>query len=240
MNTTPIIEKTKRITETIKRSNEILVHQNVTVPEKELITLREAIDRYGISDYGTAYGEPYDNMVLVFKGDVAVNGNFSTWLVEQLNGLYWETSLTGVFVNGNLNVNGDVEVGDFMKMTVKNNLICDFVELFRGFLEIGGNAGIRYGVLGTDYIGGFEVSGTLDVPYLVSLGLEMPFTADSGESIYIRINNDDEILVKNDNPELAFYENSRDLFKDGVWENNRNAEPFFEMVRQGENPFREQ
>src|SRR5690554_6519328 len=138
MNTTPIIEKAKRITETIKRSNEILVHQNVTVPEKELITLREAIDKYQISDYGSMYGDPYDNMVLVFKGDVSLNENFNAWLGEQLDGLYWETSLTAVFIDGNLNVNGDLEVRDFMHLVVKNNLICDFVESFRGFLEVGG------------------------------------------------------------------------------------------------------
>lgn len=212
------------------------------IPEKEIITYKEAKDKYGIYHH-----QKDDDLILVFKGSVHIKGTFNdAWLNKQLTGMTWRGSLYGMLILGDLVIQGDLIDDDYIHLFVKQNLQCDYIFSHNGFIDISGNANVLYGIYGEYNDGSLQISGSLHTPYLIAGDHDMPRRTES-DSIYIEGSNGSEadyinIGIENDGGigwGWRYFEDNLKLLSPATWNDDEtfSVEKFFELVRNGKNPF---
>lgn len=196
------------------------------------------------------YKSPYNGEItaLFFKGDIIINGDLDEkWIIEQLNKLP-TNDVEAFVIEGNLTIIGDFKGDFFMEINVNKNLYCAYVFSQDAGLSINGDAFVKFGVFGTRPSGWFDVDdGILDTPYIIYDDHSMEKVAVS-EYVYLEASDDSS----KEHVEVAervefdkgwyrweYYEKSHRLFNEKVWDEkeNFNINTFFDLVKNGENPF---
>ncbi len=174
-----LLVKAARIAENLR--HKAPVSTQTQIPQKEIITEAEAYARgYNILKSNDK------NSVLVFKGDVHVNGDINAaWYKEQLKGMQWKNRLYSAVIDGNLVIGGALLDDDnVVELVVTKNLTCDYLFSYNGHMHIGGDVYITYSVYGQYNNGYLDILGDLHTPYVVAGDHDMP--RDSAqEFIYI-------------------------------------------------------
>jgi tetratricopeptide (TPR) repeat protein len=215
---------------------------NELVPGKKIISYAEAKKTYNLTIDREA-----DASVLLFTGDVRVIGNLNDeWFERQLDGMSWQNYLYGMIIDGDLFIEGDLVDDNYMELTVVGNLSCNYIFSENGAISIFGDAQVTYGIYGEYNDGFLEIYGTLKTPYLIADDHSMPRNAD-GDFIYIEGGNGVEResigIGKSTGSGWGwgwdYFEDSDKLFSHKVWNeyDEFSVEKFFELVRNGENPF---
>ncbi len=172
------LEKAARIAENLRHKTAIAAQ--VHIPEKKIITEAEARKRgYDILRRSD------ENAVLVFKGDVHVNGDINgAWVTSQLKGMQWRNQLYSIVIDGNLDINGSLIDDNYLELAVTGNLNCDYVFSYNGYITISGNAFVTYGIYGKYNDGSLDIYGKLHTPYIIAGDHAMP-RVSADEFIYI-------------------------------------------------------
>lgn len=209
-----------------------------TIPEKEIITYKEAGSRFKIFH---SFEEDY--LVLLFKGDVVIDGDLNDqWIDDCLKGLTWTGPLLGVLIDGNLTVRGDIVDDPAVSVYVLKDLSCDFVFSKDGGVSVNGNATVKYGVYGENKEGMFIVFGKLYTPYIVDLEHSMPQKAACNHIYFVaqdKMEKEEVFIYYGESSKYAQEETHR-LLNPLVWNDDAefSIDQFVKLVKSGENPFK--
>ena len=157
-------EKTKKGYQEVTQGNAPSVGTTSSSPK--VFTMKEAKEQFDLDDYDPIGHIGYD-AVLVFEGDVHVDGNMEVWAKEIVasqgdkgNGFYL------FLINGDLKVNGDVDITSHL--LVLGNVTCDVLKSYDECIHIGGSAKIKYAFDGNYNDGSITIEGTTYVPYVLN------------------------------------------------------------------------
>lgn len=204
---------------------------------KQTMLYKKVIEKYRITQL------PYEkenNNVAVLKGDVFIKGDLnSQWILDQVTEMGRNGYMT--LIDGNVYIEGDLIDDGISFLFISGNLQCDYIFSYDGYIEIKGNADVKYAIAGEYNDGHIEINGETQVPFVLSddhsIDLQ-PVTA----AIFI-----EHFCNERENMQIADYTNEIDygledtqrLFDPKVWndEDEFDREMFVEMLRKGENPF---
>lgn len=112
------------------------------------------------------------NRVIYVEGDFTINGNLtSDWAEATLEELGEDTDLSSVLImiNGNLTVEGDINIGDYHPLlVVTGNVHCNVLKSGDDTIHISGDAHIKYAFYGNYNDGSITIGGTTYVPYVLN------------------------------------------------------------------------
>jgi len=205
-----------------------------TQPEKEIITFKEAGERYSISQY-----YELDDKVLLLKGDLHIKGDLNReWITNCLKGMTWTGNLYGIMIDGNLVVQGDIMDNPPIQVYVLKNLTCNFIYSEDGAITINGDAIIKYGAYGHYNDGLLICFGSFKTPYIIDSGHCIPDEAKCEHLFFTATDKEDQELVcipySEEVPEDSYV-----LLNPAVWDedNQFSVTNFYNLVKIGENPF---
>lgn len=240
------LQKAERIQQSIsqQKKEKLAAKRNFSVPlpKKEIVDIEIARKKYGVNDQHTI-----DGSMLIFHGDVYVDGDLNdAWFNKQLKDMKYE-DLYGTIVLGNLYVNGSIIDDNYLYLIVQKNTEADYVESQDGLMFFNGDLKSLYGIYGEYNDGWLDVAGKVFSPYLIADDHAMPREA-SNEFIYVEGGNHSErnsmLIGKQTGSGIAwdwiYYEPSAHLFSNNVWlakTDEFSVKQFFDLVRNGENPF---
>lgn len=188
-----------------------------------------------------------DDCLLLFKGDLQIKGDLDDkWYKNILVGKTWENKLYGIVVNGNLKVDGDITI-DMPVLQILGDLTCDYLYSGDGHTVILGEANIKYGVYGNYNDGSLDIEGGLVTPYIIAGDHAMPRESTEGEFIYIEGGDGyDDISIGESTGRTSgwgwhYFKDSSRLISKDVWDDRYefSVKQFFDLVKQGQNPFKE-
>ena len=210
---------------------------NTNIPRNFVISYEEFHEKYGAG----LYLENAGFQVLVFDGDLNLNTNLNSDLLkQQFENLTNSADRRAVFVNGNLNIDGDILDNDwdnYLFLQVAGDVYCHYLYSENGTIVIKGNLTALLGTAGEYNDGMLAVYGTTTAPYIVSNDHAMP---DKSQSDYIFIGNGQigETYYGGISG-WDYFKDSHFMLKEDILENEYqvNLAVFFEYVKKGENPF---
>jgi len=136
-----------------------------------LLTKEAIYQRFDMKRYDPINRLDHDR-IIYFEGDTIINGNLTAdWAEAILKSLNEDTHLGDVLimVNGNLTVEGDINVGDYHPLLlVLGNVHCDVLKSGDDTIHISGDAHIRYAFFGNYNDGSITIEGTTHVPYVLN------------------------------------------------------------------------
>jgi Leucine-rich repeat (LRR) protein len=110
--------------------------------------------------------------IIYFEGDTTINGNLNAkWALAILEDLKEDADLDSVLVmiNGNLTVEGDINIGDYRPLLiVTGNVYCNVLKSGDDTIHITGDAHIKYAFFGNYNDGSITIGGTTYVPYVLN------------------------------------------------------------------------
>lgn len=131
-----------------------------------VLTMKEAKMQFDLGDYDPIGHIGYD-AVLVFEGDLHVDGNMEAWakgiaasLGDKSNGMHL------FLINGDLKVKGDVDITSHM--LVLGDVTCDVLMSYDECIHITGGAKIKYAFDGNYNDGSIAIEGITRVPYVLN------------------------------------------------------------------------
>jgi len=135
----------------------------------KLITVEEAKERFNIGEYEPLGDLDYD-AVLLFEGDTIIDADIKDNSIEEVffNGER-STEEELIIVNGNLTVNGSIELfaeTGYPALLILGDVHCEQLHSNDGLTHIKGDAHIKYAFSGTYNHGTIVIEGTTNVPYV--------------------------------------------------------------------------
>jgi hypothetical protein len=245
------LRKAERITQEISRR--IIQDANIertwsdAPQQKEIMRIDEAAKKYMLHELRNHH-EDKNAVTLIIHGDVCMKGNMDkAWVKKQLKNMTWKGQLSGAVIDGNVVLDGDVIDDDYLELFITKSLECSYLYSENGWIEIHGDLKAKFGIYGEYNDGRLQVKGKVYSPYLIASDHDMPRSAE-GEFIHMEggKGTEKEYLGIGSTKGSGwgwnwnYYENSHELLLPGVWdkEGGFDVDKFFEIVRQGKNPFK--
>lgn len=137
--------------------------------EVDLIQEDEARERFDLDQYGLIGEIPYDN-ILVLEGSVVIDSTIDDDSVESIFfGEGRETEEELIIINGNLTVEGDINISEnYPCLLVLGDIHCEVLHSYDNITHVTGGAHIKYAYNGNYNHGSITISGTTHVPYLLN------------------------------------------------------------------------
>src|ERR1044072_9232645 len=136
-----------------------------------LLTKEEIHQRFNMTQYDPIHRLDH-NRIILFEGDTIITGNLSSdWAEAILEELKADTDLSSVLImiNGNLTVEGDINIGDYHPLLIVNgNVHCNVLKSGDDTIHITGDAHIKYAFFGNYNDGSITIGGTTYVPYVLN------------------------------------------------------------------------
>ncbi len=135
------------------------------------LTREEANQRFELDKYKLLASVPND-AIIVLEGDITIDTFLSESSITSVifNGER-TTAQELIIVNGNLTVKGGISIGSEGKcpsLLVLGDLHCDSLESTDDFIEVTGDAYIKYIFDGNYNHGAIKIAGTTHVPYILN------------------------------------------------------------------------
>lgn len=207
------------------------------IPHSFILSYEEFEQKYRANLYLENAG--FD--VLVFDGDLSLNGNLNyRWLNKQFEQLGSTNDRRAMFVNGNLTIDGDILDNDednYLFLQVAGDVYCHYVYSENGNIVIQGNLTALLGTAGEYNDGMLSVYGTTTAPYIVSNDHSM---SDKSQIDYIFIDNGrigEEYYGGLQG--WDYFEDSEFMLKEDIFADEYQVDlaVFFDYIKRGENPF---
>ncbi|PJK09489.1 hypothetical protein CO614_09860 [Lysobacteraceae bacterium NML120232] len=247
------VEKASRIHQNL-HSYRAVTTQDEQIPGKSISTLYEVQKKYHREAFSWLLDAPPP--ILVLEGDTHINGNLDIgWIQVQFS----EASSTpALLVAGNLSVDGDIACGD-MQLEVLGDMSCHLLDFSRSSISVHGELRASYGIRfdsadsQLEY-GSLMLKHNIKAPYLVCDWPDIYLEDLVYPSQYTDFNHSLMIACTESRSKNATFmmkapekknawavaiADSWQLLQPEVWDEEGNFSPtqFFQLVRQGKNPF---
>ncbi len=221
-------------------------------PPLRFITEEEAITRFDINKYDLIGTVPFHEIV-VLEGDTVFEENLTN---DSITTLIFEGKRTTtqelIIINGNLTIKGNLSIGTEICPTflILGDLHCDSLYSTDEFIEVTGDAYIKYIFDGNYNHGAIRIAGTTHVPYVLNSDHSSNIKP-SDDTIIINYHNsyDDffdydyysDDLVSVCVPEVLGVEQEEldEMDEDEKEEVEFDRIMFAQIVKSGESPFRD-
>lgn len=198
-----------------------------------VLTMKEAKTQFDLDDYDPIGHIGYD-AVLVFDGDVHVDGNMDAWAKEIVASLGDKGNGFYLFlINGDLKVKGDVDITSHM--LVLGDVTCDVLKSYDECIHITGGASIKYAFDGNYNDGSITIEGMTHVPYVLNSDHSSSITPEG--AILINYFGDYNDFFEYDYTEADF---ERVMVPEVFDERGRFSQrKFIALLKEGESPLQE-
>lgn len=156
-------EKTKKGYQEVTQGNTLSAGTTSSLPQ--VLTMKQAKKQFDLDDYDPMGDIGYD-AVLLFEGDLHVDGDLEEWAKKMAATLGKANGMNLFLVNGNLTVKGDVDITSHL--LVLGNVTCDVLMSYDECIHITGDANIKYAFDGNYNDGSIAIEGTTYVPYVLN------------------------------------------------------------------------
>jgi Leucine-rich repeat (LRR) protein len=207
------------------------------VPMPLILSPEQAEDRFQISKYDPI-GAISTDRILFFDGDTNIAGDLTPeWVVRTLQeaGVADDIGDLLILINGDLNVNGDIVIGDYHpSLLVLGDVSCDVLQSADECIHITGNATIKYAYYGYYNDGSITVGGITKAPYIINSDHHSDISPEGGVLINVYSDHDDFFeydFTAKDLPDVLVPEVLDNAERLDVWQ-------FIDLLKAGRSPFR--
>lgn len=199
----------------------------------KLMSSEEINEQFDMSSYEVDY-----ERVIFFDGDTVIaEGLSADWAREVLKDLNEDDSTDDILimVNGNLNVEGNINIGDYHPhLLVLGNVHCEVLKSGDDTIHITGDAHIKYAFYGYYNDGSIDIEGTTYVPYV--LNSDHASSVKPSGAVLINLYSDHNDFFEYDYTSGVLAEV---MIPDVFDKEEVNVWKFIDLVKAGKSPFKE-
>lgn len=205
--------------------------------KKETMQYKDVINKYNVPNL------PYEKEttnVAVLTGNIYINEHLtSAWIIEQVKELGRNGYMT--LIDGDVIINGELIDDEISMLFITGNIKCKSIYSNDGYITIGKNGDITYGIYGYYNDGSIEINGKTQTPFILSNDHSI-FAICENDTVYIEHFCDERGNLSFSNYKDKSYFDIDDpgkLFINEIWdsEGNFDRDKFYDLITDRINPF---